>query len=410
MTEKKTPRVAVTAMGVLSPLGHTAHDLFEALLEGRSAVGPLTAFEVPGKLHPRAVQLPEDDPERWLQGKNLRPLDRPGRLAAAAARLALGPEDDEEDDELRARIGLVLGTMFGSVHTVSKFDRRALTHGPQYSKPFDFANSVINAAAGQTAIWHRLAGVNATIGGGAAAGAQALAYGADLIRAGRAEILLAGGAEELCFESFHGFAQAGLSCSNGGVAVPLHARRRGFVPGEGAALLQLESDASAKQRQAPILGWLAGSGTSFDPSRGQDPDRAAQAMERAVQAALEDAAADPDRIDALAVSASGSPAVDRAEARGVGAALGDRAATVPVTAVKGALGEGLGASGAFQATVLLEAFRRHTLPGTVGLDEPDSDLPLKQADASPREGTFRLGLVTAGSWDGNACALVLEAP
>lgn len=398
-------RVAVTAAGVLSPLGHTSGDLFDALLEGRSAVGPLTAFDVPNKLHPRAVQLPPEDPERWLEGKNLRPLDRPGRLAVAAAALAL----EDEDEELRAQIGLVLGTMFGSVHTVCKFDQRALTHGPQYSKPFDFANSVINAAAGQTAIWHGLAGINATIGGGAAAGAQALAYGADLIRAGRAEMLLAGGAEELCFESFHGFARAGLSSPDGAVAVPLHARRGGFVPGEGAALLRLEAEAAASRRNAPILGWLAGSGTSFDPSRGQDPDRAADAVKRAVEAALADAEAVSEDLDALAVSASGSPAVDRAEARGLGAALGGRAETLPVTAIKGALGEGLGASGAFQATVLLEAFSRGVLPGTAGLDEPDTRLPLKQAGTAPREGTFRAGLVTASSWDGNACALVLEA-
>lgn len=402
-------RVAVTAVGVLSPLGHRSEDLFEALLEGRSAVGPLTAFEIPGKLHPRAVQLPEGEPERWLEGKNLRPLDRPGRLAAAAAALALGDEEDEVDAEVRARTGLVLGTMYGSVHTVCQFDQRALTHGPKYCKPFEFANSVINAAAGQAAIWHGLAGVNATIGGGAAAGAQALAYAADLIRAGRAECLLAGGAEELCFESFHGYARAGLSCPDGGVAVPLHARRSGFVPGEGAALLRLESEGTARRRNAPILGWLSGSGTSFDPSRGQDPDRAADAMRRAVGAALADAETRPEEIDALALSASGSPAGDRAEALGLGAALGDRAGEVDVTAVKGALGEGFGASGAFQATVLLEAFSRRVLPGTVGLDELETDLPFRRAGASAREGDFRIGLVTANAWDGNACALVLEA-
>ena len=110
--------------------------------------------------------------------------------------------------------------MFGSVRTIAEFDRRRLTAGPNYVKPFDFANSVINAAAGQTAIWHRLTGVNSTISGGAAAGLEALAYAAGLMANGRETVVLAGGAEELCFESFYGF--GGRACS----AAPARCRRR----------------------------------------------------------------------------------------------------------------------------------------------------------------------------------------
>ena len=134
-------------------------------------------------------------------------------LTAATASEAEGPPE----------IGLVLGTMFGSLRTISEFDRRGLTAGPNYTKPMDFANSVLNAAAGQAAIWHRLTGANATVAGGTTAGLQALASAADLVRGGRAEAVLAGGAEELCPETLTGFAQAGLLCREEAPPVPFHA-------------------------------------------------------------------------------------------------------------------------------------------------------------------------------------------
>jgi 3-oxoacyl-(acyl-carrier-protein) synthase len=131
---------------------------------------------------------------------------------------------------------------------------------------------------------------------------------------------------------------------------------------------------------------------------------------RAVREALADAGIGPGEVDGISLSASGSPAVDRREAVGLGLALGGVAATVPVTAVKGALGESLGAAGALQVAVLLGTFATGQLPGIAGLDRPDPELPLPQAGAANRTGSFRRGLVTAAGGDGTTCALVVEAP
>jgi len=424
MSDTRTARpdrrsVVVTGAGVLSPLGYRRDDLFRALLRGERGLRPVTLFETRQLVLPRAGELNGDGPEQYLQGRNLRPLDRTGRLAAAAAELALDdsgfrrhhrPESGEGEDKEEAPLpaGLVLGTMFGSVRTISEFDRRGLTAGPQYTKPFDFANSVINAAAGQAAIWHGLAGINATFAGGTTAGLGALAHATDLIRAGRIGALLAGGAEELSFEACWGFARAGLLAEGDPPAVPFHARRHGFLPGEGAALLMLEEQEAAAARGADVLGRLVGSGSSFDPSRGDDPESAAAAVRRAVEAALHDAGRAASDVDALSTSASGGR-VDGCEARGLAAVFGERAAELPVTAVKGALGEGLGASAALQTLVLLEAMAAGELPGIPGLDEPEPDLPLTVGPAN-RKGELRCGLVTSLSWDGHAWALVVEAP
>lgn len=413
-------RVVVTGVGVLSPLADRASALHEALVAGKRAAAPVDAFDTDGLPCRIAASLGEHAPEPHLEGGNLRPLDRTGRLAAAAAGLAL--EDAGWSAELREEreVGLSLGTMFGSVKTIAEFDRRALVAGPQYVKPFDFANSVINAAAGQAAIWHGLRGPNATVAGGTTAGLQALAYGRDLIATGRAETVVAGGAEELCAESFFGFARSGALATREADAVPFHVERKGFLLGEGAALLVLEDEAAARERGATIRAEILGAATTFDPSRGEDPDRAAAACARAVRAALSEVAEaglGPEGIDCLSTSASGSPSVDRAEARGLaealGEVLGERAAELPVMAVKGSLGEALGASGALQTAALIEALHRGEVPGIADLDRPEAGLGLglapTAAGSTTLDGSRRTGLVTSVGLDGAVSALVVRS-
>jgi len=403
--------VAITGVGVVTPLGDALGALHEALCRGERAVSPIERFAADGLASALGAEIAGFDPARYLgEGRNYRPLDRNGRLTAAAAELALADGGWDEAGRARAAVGLVLGTMFGSVHTISEFDVRALKAGPNYVKPLDFANSVINAPAGQSAIWHGLRGVNTTIAGGPAAGLQALAYAADRIAAGRAETVLAGGSDELCFESFLGFARAGRTAGASGRQarpVPFDARRDGFALGEGATLLVLESAEGARRRGARILGALAGHGAAFDPSRRRDPASAARAVERAVLAALADAGLAAADLAFASLSADGSVDGDVAEARGVAAALGAAAYALPVTAVKSMLGEPLGAGGALQAAAALATFGDGRLPGIAGLEETDPEVPLGGVAAATREVRRGPALLTALDFDGNAFAVVL---
>lgn len=401
--------VVITGRGVLSPLGDRPETLHHALCEGESGLCPVDLFDTADLPVKEAAEI-RFEPRDYLPEGNLRPLDRTGRLVIAAAQLAL--DDAGWSTEARAEhaVGLVLGTMYGSVHTIASFDERALVAGPKYVKPFDFANSVINAAAGQTAIWHGLRGVNSTVAGGTAAGAQALAYAVETIRQGRADAVLAGGGEELSFESFFAFCRAGLLAGsrNGGPprAVPFDRRRNGFALGEGAALLMLESAESAARRGARVLGRIRGQAAAFDVSRGTDDEVAARTVARTAELALEDAGAEPGELSAVCASASGALAGDRHEALGLARVL---AGETPVTAIKGQHGEALGASGAVQTLVLLESFAQGRLPGIAGLGEVLEGAPAALA-AEPRTlgDASLLGLVTAVGIDGNVCALVLE--
>ena len=405
-------RVVVTGVGMLSPLGDSPQALLEALCAGRSGLRPIEGFPTDGLPQAPAGEL-AFEPRQYLPKGNLRPLDRTGRLATAAAQLALTRAGISEEMRQEKKAGLVLGTMYGSVHTISAFDGRALEAGPKYVKPFDFANSVINAAAGQTAIWHGLPGINSTVTGGPSAGLQALAYAVDAIRGGRADLLLAGGAEELCFESYLACVRAGLLAGsrNGGPprSVPYDAASNGFALGEGTALLVLEELESAQARGADILAELRGHATTFDVSRGEDSAVAARAVERTVALALEDAAADPAAVAAVSVSATGRLHADLYEAAGIVAALGR--SDVPVCAVKGQLGESMGAGGAFQTVTLLAALTAGTLPGITGLSQVTKACPFEHLSAEPRPMATTgggIGLVTSVALDGNVSTLVFD--
>jgi 3-oxoacyl-[acyl-carrier-protein] synthase II len=398
-------------MSVVSSLGDSPSRLHASLCEGRSGIKPVQLFDTAGLGCPLGGEIPDFDAVKYLGRRNLRPLDRTSRLVASAAQLALEDSGWSADMRNDAEVGLVLGTMFCSVHTISEFDRRALEAGPAYASPLDFSNTVINAAAGQTAIVHNLRGVNTTISTGVTSGLEALCYATDLIRSGRARALLAGGADELCFESFYGFDRAGLLCRSdncaGDFPIPFDSRRNGSALGEGAALLMLEDAELARERGARVLAEIRGHGSSYDCSRGHEDKDSVEAVATAIRQALHDAFALPHEIDCLSASANGSDFGDRHEGHGVFAGLNGQTHRLPVTAVKSMLGETLGASGPIQAVALLETIRDGVLPGIPQLEEIEDSCPLKMVQSESQVVDVTNGLINSIGFDGHCCSLIL---
>jgi len=402
-------RVAITGAGVITSFGDSPAAFHSALCNGEKAAYRLEDSEADVSACRQGGHIGSFQPETYLKGKPLRALDRTGRIVAAAARLAL--ENSRWNAEiLRSHdVGLVLGTMFGSMHTISEFDRRGLTQGPSYVSPMDFANTVLNAAAGQTAIWHNLCGINSTIACGTTSGLMALGYAADLIRYGGQTALLAGGADEFCLESFCGFDQAGLLCRCNGHSefpVPFSAHRSGFALGEGAALLMLEEWNAAVERGAPMLGEIRGHGSAYDP--GGNGECSPETIARAMNFALHDSGIHAAEVSCISASANGSVFADRNEALAICAAFNGSGDAVPVTAIKSMVGEALGASGALQAVALLQSMQTGVLPGIRGLEQPGPEIPAlnlcrRQQDINPG-----LGLINSVGFDGNACSLVIS--
>lgn len=400
-------RVAITGMGVISSLGNSP-EVLHARLCDQQQVGYSRFDECAsnGLAGGQGGGVASFQAEEYLRGRLLRPLDRTGRLVAAAAGLALADSGWTQEALVRQEVGLVLGTMFSSMHTIAEFDRHALTNGPSCASPMDFANTVINSGAGQSAIWHKLRGINSTIATGLTSGLMALRYASDLIAHGGQTAILAGGADEFCFESYCACERAGLlreSAERAPCAVPFDARRNGFALTEASALLMLEEWGSALERGAHILGEIRGHGSAYDPS-------CSLSCSRAMTLAMEDAQVRPEDVDMISSSANGGVSPDQSEAVAIDATLRRNKQPVAVTSIKSLLGESLGSAGALQAIALLETMRTATVPGIYGLEQIDPQCAGLDITRETRNLQVRCGLINSLGFDGHACSLLIQQP
>ena len=402
-------RVVITGTGLISSLGDCSSELFDGLCNGVSGIHPTLHLSNNGC--GLGAELPAFRGEMYLAGRSLRPLDRASQLASAACGLAL--EQSGWDGTLRRHfeVSLVLGTMMGGMHTIGDFDRAAITEGPAAVSPMAFANTVINAAAGQCAIWHDLRGINTTIATGSTSGIRAVSHACDLVRHGRANVVLAGGVDEFSTESYYGFAKAGLLCTNGiqpYCPVPFDKGRNGFALGEGAAFLVLEEFSCARARGAKPSAEILGCATAFDSSQGQDSNRAIGTMVRTMKSAIERSGLPAKEIGFISASANGSVTRDDYEIAALAATFEDYAAELPVTAIKAYLGEPLGASGPIQVASAVESFRQGRLPGIKGLKELPAGCPLCGISPNTRELAADTALINGVGLDGNCCSLVIK--
>ena len=396
-----SPRIVVTGVGVVSPLGIGIDAFADALYGGATAIAPSPRFP-----NSTTAEMGEFNPAPWLGNKGVRVLDRGTRLLTVAAQMALtatGLSQDPAGDG-DADLGMVCGTMFGGVHSIVSFDWTGLTEGPSYVSPLEFPNTVINAPAGQAAIKLKLRGVNSTVCGGLASGLVAINYAAEFLRFGRARWLMAGGMEEVCDEAALGFNKLGLASPTGSVH-PFAADADGTAAGEGAALWMLETEESAEQRGAEPWLEICGFGQCNDAKTilGFDP-RATGAI-TALEQALEGTGITAADIGCIIAGASGSPTGDAMEARALRHVFGEHLLKIPVSAPKAAIGEVMGASGAFCAVAAGLALQRQAAPPTAGFTSTDSGLLLSAA-AQPFSGEY--ALVNAFSCDGNNTALVIR--
>jgi 3-oxoacyl-[acyl-carrier-protein] synthase II len=366
-----------------------AEQFASALWSGASGIAPSPRF--PSTI---TAEFGEINPAPWLGNKGVRVLDRGTRLLCIAAQMALTETglSQEKAAEGDPELGLVCGTMFGGVHSIAAFDWSSIVEGPSLVSPMDFPNTVINAPAGQAAIKHKLRGVNSTVCAGLASGLYAINYAAEFLRFGRARYLMAGGMEEVCDEAALGFSKLGLTSTSRSVE-PFGDNRDGTAAGEGSALWMLETEETARARGQKPRFEICGFGSGRDV--------ASAAIERAI----DETGIGPEDIACIIASANGSPAGDDAEFRALRSVFQARLAEVPVCAPKAALGESMGASGAFGAIVAGLSLERQEVPPTAKFRSAETGLRLS-AQAQPFRGEY--ALVNAFSCEGNNASLVIR--
>ena len=373
-----TRRVVVTGMGAVTALGPDVASTWAGLVEGRSGIRTIEAFD-PARLDSMiAGEVPDFDASGVLDRKDMRRTDRYIQLGLVAAREALDQAGlpGRMDGPLAERTGVILGSGLGGVATLFDNVLVMAARGPDRISPFFIPMGIANVASGQVAIAFGPLGPNFAIVSACATGAHSIGEAWETIRRSDADVMLAGGSEATIHEAVvGGFASMkALSTRNDDptrASRPFDRRRDGFVIGEGAALIVLEALEHAEARGVEPLAELIGYGATADASHITLPAPGGIGAVRAARRALEKAGLTPDDVDHLNAHATSTPEGDAAELEAIRTIFGARAGEVAVTANKSMLGHSLGAAGAIESIATIQALRTGTIPPTINLDDPD---------------------------------------
>jgi 3-oxoacyl-[acyl-carrier-protein] synthase II len=367
-------RVVITGVGAVTPLGNSAHDLHEGWLAGRSGiedgVGACSGF----------------DPTEFMSTKEARRSDRFTQLAIAAAAQALADAGWEEHDPPGgpSDTGCVIGSGIGGMATFEAQCEVLRDRGPERVSPLAIPLIMGNAAAGVVAMRHGLQGPVFGVMSACASGTHAIGEAARMIRSGEARAAIAGGAEATLTDLAKAAFGAMDATSPSGVSRPFDARRDGFVMGEGAGILVLESEELAAERGARVLGEVLGYAATADAHHLTAPEPTGRPAATAITRALKDAQLTPEDIDYINAHGTSTPLNDRSETEAIKLALGERAYDIPVSSTKSAIGHLLGAAGAVEAVATILALNEHLAPPTLNYEERDPDLDLDYAADGPR--------------------------
>jgi 3-oxoacyl-[acyl-carrier-protein] synthase II len=402
--------IVITGIGVVSPIGVGKNDYWNALFQGTTGFRPITLFDPAAWNHARAAEIAAFDPLPLLGKKGLRDLDRSTRLLSSAARLALDDCGIPMTDETCRSMGVSAGATYGSLHSISEFDRSGLIEGPRSVNPSHFPNTVLNSPASQVSIRFKIKGFNTTVSTGFCASLDALCYAADQVRLGRSRVVLAGGVEELCEESFTAFHGLGwLSGYDGSqtICCPFDARRNGMVLGEGSAVMVLEDEEHASRRGAVVAARILGYANACSALSEPSFERLDQGLEDAIRGALREASLVPGAIDHVCAAANSSPGLDRMETRVLKRVFGSAACTLPVSSIKSMIGETCSASGALAIAAAAGALQHGMLPPTMNYRDRDPHCDLDHVPLTARRQDLRTVLVLAVDPYGASTAVVL---
>jgi 3-oxoacyl-[acyl-carrier-protein] synthase II len=380
------PRVVVTGIGALTPLGNDAASSWTALVAGKSGAGPVTAFDASPYLTKFACEVKDFDPEQWIERRVARRMDRYAQLAVAAGRMAV--EDAGLDISANpTRVGVSLASGIGGIRSFQEGYGTLLTRGPERMNPLTIPTILPNMGAGWLSIELGARGPALSECTACAASTMSIGVALDTMRAGRCDVMLAGGAEAAVTElALGGFAATrAISRRNDdpeGASRPFDATRDGFVVGEGAAVMVLETEEHAQARGARVLAELAGYGASADAHHMTEPEPSGAGQSAAILSALEDSGATPADVDYVNAHATSTPVGDAAETTAIKLALGERAMQIPISSTKGATGHCFGAAGAIEAVFSVQALMHQLVPPTINYEHPD---PACDLDVVPNE-------------------------
>ena len=407
-------KVVITGIGAVSPLGTSAEALWEGLLSGRSGVATITRFDTEGYPVSFAAEVDDFDPAPYIDGKNIKKLDRFLQFAVACGRMALDDAGLEISDEIADDVAVYIGSACGGMATINEAHRIIDTLGPRRLSPFVIPKMLINMAAGHVSLATGARGPNLSHVSACATGNHSIGEAMRLIRSGDARVAIAGGSEACVAPlSIAGFSRMrALSTRNDDperASRPFDADRDGFVIGEGCGIVVLEDLEFARARGARIYCEVAGYAANADAYHMTAPSPDGAGSARCMARTLRCAGWAPGDVDYINAHGTSTSHNDAAETRAIKRVFGDHAYALAVSSTKSMTGHLLGAAGGVEAVICALALHRGVLPPTINLETPDPDCDLDYVPGSAREVRVRRALSNAFGFGGTNGCLAFEA-
>jgi 3-oxoacyl-[acyl-carrier-protein] synthase II len=406
-------RVAVTGVGLVSPLAVGTEETWRGLLAGKSGVATITHFDPSAFPSQIAGEVKGFDPRNYVDKKDVKKSDVFIHFALAATRFALADSGFVIDDGNRDRVGVVIGSGIGGLPLIETTHSILLEKGPGRVSPFFIPGLIVNMAAGQVSIHYGARGPNTSPATACTTGLHAIGDAFRLIQEGHADAMIAGGSEAVITPlAIAGFcAMRALSHRNAEperASRPWDAARDGFVIGEGAGILVLEELGAAERRGAPIYAEIVGYGMSADAYHLSAPDPEGDGALRCMRAALADAGLEPQAIDYINAHGTSTQLGDLSEVKAIHKAFGEHAGRLAVSSTKSATGHLLGAAGGLESGVLALAIRDQVLPPTLNLEHPGEGCDLDFVPLTARPTELRYGLTNSFGFGGTNGALIMK--
>ena len=408
-------RVVVTGLGIISPLGLNTSDTWNAVVNGRSGIDYITSFDAEAFDTRFAAEVKGFTPEDYLDRKLARRMDRFSQFAAVAAMEACQQANLEPRSMDRYSVHVVVGSGVGGINTLTEQHRVLMERGPRRVTPFLIPMMLADMGSAQVSMVTGAMGANYCVTSSCSSGADAIGIGWDMIRHGRAEVVLAGGTEApitpLTVAGFN--ALRALSRKNDDpqrASQPFNRSRDGFVLAEGSAILVLESEEHAEARGAEPLAELRGYAATSDSHHLTEPNPTGQSAAAAVTAALAAAQLSPVDVDYLNAHGTSTPLNDWHETKALKLALGEDAYRIPISSTKSMTGHLLGAGGALEAALCAVALREGLMPPTINLDDPDEECDLDYVPHNARKGDLDVILSNSFGFGGHNSVIILTRP
>jgi len=406
-----TTRVVITGLGAISPLGGDVPALWNGIRNGQSGVGPITLFDTSSYDTHFAAEVKNFDPLHFMDKKEVRRTDRFVQFAIAATREALCDAGLEITPANAERVAVGIGTGIGGIGMLSEEVLTLHTRGARRVSPFFISAILPDSASGQVAITYGAKGNNIAVTAACATGGAALGEAMCVLLRGDADVIITGSSEAalvpICFAGFN--IMKALSTRNDDPARasrPFDMDRDGFVVGEGAGILILETEAHARARGARIYGELAGYGMTADANHMVQPSEGGEGMARAMRIAMRHAGIAPKDIHYLNAHGTSTPLNDKTETMAIKNAFGEAAYDVPISSTKSMIGHCFGAAGALEAIISLKAMQENLLPPTINLDTPDPECDLDYVPNVARPQRIDLAMSNSMGLGGhNSCVI-----